>query len=339
MDASSGVRAFCVRKHASTDAERYLLSVRAAARTVSDVMSMPQRVQPAPLVLGAPRAAAQLDPAYDEAWIASALTAFATVREHIAWWVARVEAGASLPSAGAAAALQLQRASSRAWRELCLGEVPALAGECGGAGGAGAGAGAALRDDNVWSADGEEEEAWEEGAEQQEWEGGEGEGEGEGEDSGAAFMQQEGEDWEEEAGETGEVAAGGDGAGALPQPSQKKGAVPCSHLVTRTLPPLLTCVVGLDQLTIVRALGRGVQALKERERHLPLPLAEASWLYALLAALQVPFLSSTAALLRELFLLTRDQRRALGGAGGAALAAPSLLCVLSGRFFGQAFGE
>ena len=314
-----GSRAFQVRKHPSSDAERYLLLVREASRAVPDVMTMREPLPaPAPLCLPAARlpspapgaaapasAAAQqppaapLDPPYEEPWIASALSTFATLRAHIAWWAARLEAGAPLPSAhAAAAAAHLQGASASAWRALCFGEA-------GSGSGSGSGSGAPPQDDNVWTAEEEPEE-----------EGGEA---GWGEEGG------EGAEWgeEEEEEEEEEVSAAGAGADAAPQ------APP-------PLPPLLTCVVALDQLSVARALARGVQAARARGAHAPLPLAEASWLYALLAALQVPFVGTTAATLRELYLLMRDQRRALGSSS-SSLAAPSLLCIVAGRFFGQAW--
>jgi hypothetical protein len=90
--------------------------------------------------------------------------------------------------------------------------------------------------------------------------------------------------------------------------------------------------VGLDQLAIVRALTRSVGTLQGSAS--PLPLAQAAWLYALLASLQLPLLASTAAVLRELYLAMRDQRRV---ARPEDLPAPSLLCILAGRFFGQAW--
>ncbi len=141
----------------------------------------------------------------------------------------------------------------------------------------------------------------------------------------------EGEDYwdaEEAEAEGGEGGGGGSsGAGAAPRAEPPP-----------PLPPLLTCIVGLDQLSITRALARGAQAARDRGPHVPPPLAEAAWLYALLAALQLPFTGATAATLRELFLLHRDQRRALlRSHQHHLLAAPSLLCLLAGRYFGQAW--
>jgi hypothetical protein len=336
-----------------SDAERYLLSVREASRAVPNVMTMDRAPSPCPVLLGGARSQgseALREVPLDAVWVSEALATFVSLRDHIAWWLARAEAGGSLPGASLAAVQQLRGAGARNWRGLCFGEQGGQRQEAAAAQGAGAAAAAATGEDNVWRAedgnDGEEAvagagEDWgdEEWAED---EGGEGEGEegqgpaasacdggGIGNDNVWVAPSEEGEEGEGEGGSGGSPSAGGGavGAGALPQVAQQAPA---------PLPPLLSYVIGLDQLAIVRALTHSVGAVKARGAGSPLPPSEAAWLYALLAALQVPFVGTTAALLRELYGCMRDKRRALGPTHAPQdLAGASLLCIIAGRFFGQ----
>jgi hypothetical protein len=103
-------------------------------------------------------------------------------------------------------------------------------------------------------------------------------------------------------------------------------------------------IVSLDQLGVIRALTRSIRRARTAFLKAGSPTgacvktSEVAWIYALLAALQLPLLNTTAAVLRELYLLMTNQRTALAAASSAepaVVAGVELLALLSGRFFAQ----
>lgn len=97
------------------------------------------------------------------------------------------------------------------------------------------------------------------------------------------------------------------------------------------IPPLLSYLVGLDQVSITRALTRMVRRLDE-ERSQTIPLSEAVWLYSLLAALQTPILDNTTATVRQLYVLLQTS---ISGCSCPSMGPALVLGIVTGTYFGQ----
>jgi hypothetical protein len=97
------------------------------------------------------------------------------------------------------------------------------------------------------------------------------------------------------------------------------------------IPPMMSYLVGLDQVSITRALTQMVRHL-DKEKSFTISPSEAAWIFSLLAALQTPILDCTTATLRQLYILM--QPHIVSNAStckGSAL----ILGVVTGSFFGQ----
>jgi hypothetical protein len=332
---------------APATAEEYLQLVRALSRRVPDVMvdaraaaaaaaaAAEAAAAPAPApALGAAQAAPAADAA---AWAAAALETFARLRATLLHVAIALEDGAlgSLPPRIAARAAPLREANAATWQRLCFGGAPAPAPAPAPAD--------AFASSHVWTASGgndDDEFGDEEGGDydEGEGEGGEyeyGEGDGEGDDEGAVAYDAEG------GGDEGEGAGGGGAEAGASSSDDGAAERAAATAAAAPIPPLLSAIASLDQLAVVRQLTRSVRLARAAfaaTGALP-PPASIAWLYALLAALQLPLLNTTAAVIRDLFLLTERARAALDAAPApadvAARASVETLAVIAGTFFAQ----
>ena len=308
---------------APSTAEGYLQLVRALSRRVPDVMVMEGALEceTAVSVVSAPSAA--ITPVPDSAsatWAAATLESFSRLRAtllHVA--VALEEGRYLLAPALARNAAPLSAVSATEWRQLIAGGTSVDEG------GNGGGAGAAFAASQVWYADDADGDA--------EWE------EGEGADEDGGFY------------DGGEVACTNEGGGGGSDEGVGEASAPDEHVdetdSSSRLPlaPSLPTVASLDQLTVLRLLGfliRDVRSAWTRggDSKQYISPAQVSWLYALLAALQLPLLNTTAAAIRDLFVLLRSQRDALtacseANAKALARAGVETLLVICGDSFGQ----
>jgi len=134
---------------------------------------------------------------------------------------------------------------------------------------------------------------------------------------------------EDEEGEIFEDVEVVDGAAML---SDDRGSD--SHdTATPIIPPFLSYILGLDQLSVIRSITRIVYHLEGVGSGSPLPPSRAAWLYGLLAALQMPLLDNTSATLRQLYLLLQPYLTDDSPADSRAPAA--ILSVVTGKYFGQ----
>jgi hypothetical protein len=242
----------------------------------------------------------------------------------------------SLPPRIAARAAPLREANAATWQRLCFGGALAPAPAPAPAD--------AFASSHVWTAPGgndddefgddEEGGDYDEG----EGEGGEyeyGEGNGEGDDEGAVAYDAEG------GGDEGEGSGGGGAEAGASSSDDGAAERAAATAAAAPIPPLLSAIASLDQLAVVRQLTRSVRLARTAfaaTGALP-PPASIAWLYALLAALQLPLLNTTAAVIRDLFLLTERARAALTAApapaDAAARASVETLAVIAGTFFAQ----
>lgn len=314
-------------------AESYLQLVRALSRRVPDVMVMegagalecaPISTAPAPSI-----AAASAPGAASATWAAATLESFSRLRAtllHVA--IALEEGRYVLAPSLAGGAPSLSAVSAAEWRLLIAG------GAAVGDGGRGTG-GAAFAASQVWSADDVDDNA-------EEW------GEEEGADDGDLYDDGEGDCSEDDGG------GGGDGGDGAAGHGERAGsdADAAIHKSTLPLAPLLPTVAALDQLTVLRLLNFSIRDVRTAwtrggaSKQFISP-ALASWLYALLAALQLPLLNTTAAAIRDLFTLLRSQRDALAAcsegskdsADALARAGVETLFLICGDSFGQRGGR
>jgi hypothetical protein len=362
-----------------TSAEAYLQLVRALSQRVPDVMVMdspqapPSSLPPITTTTTATATATTTIPSpTDVAWKQASLEAFVHLRTTLLHIAVAYEEGriATLPQHITERSAPLKAASAAEWRRLCFGHHE-------GSGGGGEGAVKVDKESplapaidsfaglQVWKAAGEEEEEEEE----------------EGENCNDDY------DDDDYDNDSNAVSANdnddndGTNNGNNDDDSGKEEKIQskynddggeCSSSDTSLpspIPPLLSAIVSLDQLSLIRALSRSIRQVKinfHRGGHTSvlgasatapiitkttaataavvsiqityISASEVAWIYALLAGLQLPLLNTTAAVLRDLYLLMLKQRAALAIdtlAEPAARAGVDLLALLTGIFFGQ----
>ena len=345
-----------------TSAEAYLQLVRALSQRVPDVMVSPQ-APPSPLLplitttTSSATAAATIPPPpppppTEVAWKEASLEAFVHLRTTLLHIAVAYEEGriATLPLHITERSAPLKSASAAEWRLLCFGRQ-----EGSGGGEVGEGGDVPAIDSfaglQVWKAAGEEEEEEEE------------EEEDDNADYDNAATAANDDD------EAGNIGNDDDGSGGEKMQSNDDDGDECGSdtSIPSPIPPLLSAIVSLDQLSLIRALSRSIRQVKmnfhrgggggggggsgshTRSATITttttvalvqtyISASEVAWIYALLAGLQLPLLNTTAAVLRDLYLLMLKQRAAIAIdtlAEPAARAGVDLIALLTGTFFGQ----
>lgn len=312
-------------------AEAYLQAVRVLSQRVPDVMVMPSPTAPA-AGASSTQAASVVSAAVTappcSAWESASLTAFAHLRATVIQLAIAYEEGrvSVFPRAVSDRLSGLSTADAATWRRLCFGEAGAtLAHEVSELKGCEKPPASvdAFEGSQVWTAPGE------------------------GEAHGADDDDDENDDYFDDEDDGGEgcngYADGVDDEEGMDDAGEI-GRSSVSAPEGAPIPPLLSVIVSLDQLGVIRALTRSIRRARTAFLKASSPTgacvktSEVAWIYALLAALQLPLLNTTAAVLRELYLLMLSQRTALAAessAEHAAVAGVEVLALISGRFFAQ----